>query len=209
MTVVPVGRRSYAPRMSREDRREQLMKATLHIINTRGVGAVTMDAVAKAVGVTRPVVYDQFKDGNELLMTVLDHVYQKGLIQIASIMPLLQQEGHPHEVMMRALDAFIRTIQSDPETWSFTLMPVNGVPAEVAERIGVGRSLVVSQIGAFLMRSRDSRHTHSDIDIELLSNILFGSLMEVARQALANPEKYTPERLVGTVSALVSVYFTD
>jgi len=49
--------RPYAPRLLPEQRREQLLDVVLDVIDTDGVASVSMDAVARRAGVTRPVVY--------------------------------------------------------------------------------------------------------------------------------------------------------
>ncbi|MDT7633226.1 MAG: hypothetical protein QOI50_5156, partial [Pseudonocardiales bacterium] len=50
-------RRTYAPRVPAAQRRTQLLDAALRLVVTRGHNAVTMDAVAEQVGVTKPVIY--------------------------------------------------------------------------------------------------------------------------------------------------------
>ncbi len=60
---VPQGvraRRPYAPRLPPEQRREQLLDAALCLIVERGYAGVSIEAVARIAGITRPVVYDHF-----------------------------------------------------------------------------------------------------------------------------------------------------
>src|SRR5690242_13726806 len=54
------GRRRYAPRMAPEQRREQLLDAALSVILEQGYSGVSIEAIARAAGVTRPVIYDHF-----------------------------------------------------------------------------------------------------------------------------------------------------
>src|ERR1700756_4068629 len=79
--------RPYAPRLLPEQRREQLLDIVLDIIDTDGVGAVSMDAVARRAGVTRPVVYGQYTDSNHMLRALLDREEQRALAQILDAMP--------------------------------------------------------------------------------------------------------------------------
>src|SRR5690242_15851159 len=79
--------RPYAPRLLPEQRREQLLDIVLDLIDTEGVGAVSMDAVARRAGVTRPVVYNHFTDANALLRACLDREEQRALAQILEAMP--------------------------------------------------------------------------------------------------------------------------
>ena len=47
-------RRRYAPRMAPEQRREQLIDAALDVILERGYGGVSIEAIAREAGITRP-----------------------------------------------------------------------------------------------------------------------------------------------------------
>src|SRR6516165_2141773 len=64
--------RPYAPRLVPEQRREQLLDLVLEIVDSDGVAGVSMDAVARRAGVTRPVVYSHFTDTNHMLRSSLD-----------------------------------------------------------------------------------------------------------------------------------------
>src|SRR6185503_15979671 len=79
--------RPYAPRLLPEQRREQLLDIVLDVIDTDGVAAVSMDAVARRAGVTRPVVYSQFADANAMLRASLDREERRALAQILDAMP--------------------------------------------------------------------------------------------------------------------------
>ena len=53
--------------MQAEERREQLLDATKAIVAQRGFHAVSIEAVAREAGITRPVVYGHFTDLQALL----------------------------------------------------------------------------------------------------------------------------------------------
>ena len=63
----PAQRRRYAPRMSPSKRREQLIDAALRVIITHGYEGVSIEAIARTAGVTRPVIYDHFPNLGSLL----------------------------------------------------------------------------------------------------------------------------------------------
>ena len=58
--------------MAPSERRRQLLDAALELIAADGYGAVTIEAIANRVGVTRPVVYSVFANVDELLLALLD-----------------------------------------------------------------------------------------------------------------------------------------
>ena len=79
--------RPYAPRMSKEDRRDQLLNVAVGIVRKLGAQALNMDAVAKAAGVTRPVVYRVFDDAGDLFDAMLDREEEAALAQLAEVLP--------------------------------------------------------------------------------------------------------------------------
>jgi AcrR family transcriptional regulator len=80
-------RRRYAPRMPPEQRREQLIDAALGVILEQGYSGVSMEAVAKAAGVTRPVVYDHFPNLARLLHALVEREERYALEQLEAIIP--------------------------------------------------------------------------------------------------------------------------
>src|SRR5436305_10498973 len=116
MTEATVRRnRPYAPRLTPEQRREQLLDIVLDVIDTDGVGAVSMDAVARRAGVTRPVVYGQFHDANDLLRASLDREEERALAQILEAMPAPGDDvsGAFHHLF----DACLSAVTEAPQRW--------------------------------------------------------------------------------------------
>ncbi len=69
-----IGMATRAPRrMSREARREQLVDAAVSLAARRGFGALSLDEVAEAAGVTRNLLYHYFPRGrDDLLAAIVD-----------------------------------------------------------------------------------------------------------------------------------------
>ena len=83
-TDVPTKRRRrYAPRMAPEQRREQLIDAAIEVILERGYAGVSIEAIAREAGITRPVVYDHFPNLNRLLHAVIEREERIALEQLA------------------------------------------------------------------------------------------------------------------------------
>src|SRR3712207_2574374 len=93
MTVATPGRRPYAPRMAPDARRSQLLSTAPSIALERGFHAVTIDGVARAAGVTRPVVYALFADRAELLTALVEQAEQDALAQIVPALPPVPADG--------------------------------------------------------------------------------------------------------------------
>src|SRR3954466_9889877 len=74
-------------RMTAAERREQLLDVTKAIVAERGFHAVSIEAVAREAGVTRPLIYGHFGDLNGMLEALVERESLRALTQLASILP--------------------------------------------------------------------------------------------------------------------------
>src|SRR4051812_41318696 len=124
--------RRYAPRMPPEERREQLLDATLGLIADQGYEAVSMEGIARKAGVTKPVVYDLFGSLADLLEALLEREEERALNQLAELMPTPAEDADPAKVLVDGLDAFLRAIETRPDAWRLSLMPSRPSPGSSA-----------------------------------------------------------------------------
>src|SRR3954454_10974913 len=109
MTSASTAKRAYAPRMAPEQRREQLLDTALDIALDRGFHAVTIDGVARAAGVTRPVVYGLYDDRAALLTALMDRSEQRALAQLGPVLPAVpgpDDDVAPHALLVSSLTAY-------------------------------------------------------------------------------------------------------
>lgn len=61
-----------APRLPREQRRQQVLAAALEVFSTMGYHAASMDDIAERAGVSKPVLYQHFPGKLDLYLALLD-----------------------------------------------------------------------------------------------------------------------------------------
>src|SRR6201994_2193624 len=110
-------RRRYAPRMPPEQRREQLIDAALGVILEQGYSGVSIEAVARAAGVTRPVIYDHFQNLGRLLYTLIEREEHYSLQQLEQVVPRDPGDADPAAVLAGAVGRFLGAVTSRPTTW--------------------------------------------------------------------------------------------
>ena len=76
-----------ATRMQAGERREQLLDATKTIVAERGFHAVSIEAVAREAGITRPIVYGHFNDLPGLLEALVERETARALGQLEHLPP--------------------------------------------------------------------------------------------------------------------------
>jgi AcrR family transcriptional regulator len=181
-------------RMTAAERREQLLDATKAIVGEHGFHGVSIEAVARRAGITRPVVYGHFPDLGALLEAMLERESARALAQLAAILPPAPPHADPREALLAALRGYLEAVRADPVTWRLVLMPPEGAPELLRENITRGREAVVAilaeVVGPGLAPGRASP------DPPLTARLVSAVADEAARLVLTDPRRYPIERLV-------------
>ena len=197
-------RRPYAARVPAEVRREQLLDAAIAVIVRDGYAGVSVDAIAREAGVTRPVVYGVFDGLTPLLTALLDRQEARALAQLEEAMSddasLLTS---PDEFLVNAAVRMIDAITDDPHTWRPILLAPNGTPEMVRERIERDRERVRQQIGQLLDVGLALRGGPK-LDLDVMSHALVAVLEHFGRLLLEDPKRFETDRLIAAIRGLLS-----
>lgn len=177
------------------ERREQLLDVARAIAEERGFNAISIDAVARGAGITRPVVYAQFGDLEGLLNALVDREERAALAQLAAVIPEAPGEREPDEVVLTALIRFLEAVQASPATWRLVLLPPEGAPPLLRERVERGRAAALEQIERLVAWGLGRRGGLNGLDSELFARLLQTLGEDAARLVLTDPERFPPERL--------------
>lgn len=187
-----MGRRPYAARVPMEVRREQLLDAALEVLLRDGHAALSVESVARAAGVTRPVVYGAFDGLGALLTALLDRQQARALAQLADAL-------RPDSTLLDGVDRLAHAVADDPETWTPILAASSSMPALVADRIDADRAAVRRQIAQLLRASG----LPEDADVDLAAHTVVAAMEHLGRLMLADPEQYPPQRAVAFAAGLL------
>jgi AcrR family transcriptional regulator len=180
--------------MSAAERREQLLDVTKELVLEHGFHDVSIEAVARAAGVSRPIVYGHFDDLPGLLEALTERESARALNQLSSVLLRDLDKRDPRQELLRGLRAYLEAAHADPGTWRLVLMPPEGAPASLRERIAVGRAAVLAQL-AEAVRAGFGRGGESP-DPELTAAMLSTFADESVRLMLTDAERYPVERIV-------------
>jgi AcrR family transcriptional regulator len=183
-----------ATRLTAGARREQLLDATKAIVARSGFHSVSIEAVAREAGITRPIVYGHFHDLAGLLEALVERETVRALEQLAAVLPADLATGDPAEQLVGALGGYLEVVAGDPATWRLVLVPQEGAPAALQEQVARGRAEVIAHLARAvrpgLVAGRESP------DPELTARLLSAFADEAARLRLADPESYPSERIL-------------
>jgi AcrR family transcriptional regulator len=85
-------------RLTAEQRRGQLFAVALELFAQRGYRATTMDDIAEAAGVTKPLLYQHFSSKRALYLELVDSIAQEMLVAIGRA--VMRAEGPRQQVRL-------------------------------------------------------------------------------------------------------------
>jgi AcrR family transcriptional regulator len=180
--------------MSAVQRREQLLDATKVVVGEQGFHGVSIDAVAKRAGVSRPIVYGHFGDLGGLLEAMLERESESALRQLAEVLPTELESESPREALLSALRAYLEVVRADPVTWRLVLMPPEGAPQLLRDQITRGRDAVIAVLASAI--EQGASPSPDSPDPELTARMLSAVADESARLLLTHPRRYSIDRLI-------------
>lgn len=197
----PRTNRTYAPRMAPEERRRQLLEAALAQIAEHGYASVTIEAIARRVGVTRPVVYSVFANADELLLTLLDRQERRTMAEVSEA---VRDYGEgPGALIRNAMRVFLRSTHASPDGWRVVLQAEDSAaPEEVRRRYRRGRAHVTAMLAEALATSLGEEA--AEFDTEVLAEVVVTLAHRGGTLMLEDPERYPLERMETMVEGLAT-----
>ena len=199
-------RRRYAPRLPPEERREQLQDAALSVILERGYSGVSIEAVARIAGVTRPVVYDHYPNLGRLLQALVEREERSALAELEDVVPDDPGSYEPSELLSRGVRRFLEAVARRPASWRIILLPLDGTPATIREQVTLNRARMDERMVRLVQWAVASSELPDDLDVELTAQAIRAVGEEAGRMVLTDPERFPPERyerFVETVMRLI------
>ena len=112
-------------RLSKSDRREVIERVASELFAKRGYAATTLEQVATAAGVTRPLLYRHFSSKRDLHLTLLAQHRDALLTRLADG---LGQPGPLAERLPRVADSWFAYVEESPFAWSMLFRDTTGDP---------------------------------------------------------------------------------
>jgi AcrR family transcriptional regulator len=185
-----------SPRLTGAQRREQILDVTKALAGERGFHAISIDAVARRAGITRPVVYSHFSDLTELLRAMVEREGARAVQQLMALIPREANTDDPAAMLMTSLRAFLEAVRDDPVTWRLVLVPAEGTPEVLRERAIQIRAAVTEQLAAVVPTALAGGSTETSPDAELTALTLQAVSEEAARLLLERPDEFSIERVM-------------
>lgn len=198
--------RKRTPRLDPEERSRQILDAALGLAARDGAGSLTVEAIAAAAGITRPVVYDLFGDLEGLLAALTDDAERRATETIAAAVPGITLDDDPDVILETAALRFLEAVAAEPLLWKVILAPEEGMTGEMSARIGRVRSRVAARISELIVWSFRGRDELEAIDPRVFGRVIIAAAEELARLVVADPHRYQPTRVAAEAAKFVRLF---
>ncbi len=182
-----------ALRLPAAERRQQLIETALKLFAERGLHGVSMDDIADAAGVTKPVLYQHFASKRALFLELLDEV---GKTMLGSIAVATTAATSPREQVEAGLGAYFRFVAEHHN--SFVLLFGDGSrrDEEFASAVDNVESVMAEFIAPLIDVDLDADHRL------LLAHAVIGLAEGASRRWVATGAKQSPEEAAQRVADL-------
>jgi AcrR family transcriptional regulator len=142
-------------------------------------------------------VYGHFGDLDHLLAALVEREEGRAIAQLTAILPTVADaagSGDRSELLLGALRGYLDAVRDDPVTWRLVLMPPEGAPAVLRERIARGRSAVVAHLAGLV--GPGFAPGRATPDPEMTARTLSALADEAARLVLTDPDHFPVQRIL-------------
>jgi AcrR family transcriptional regulator len=188
-------------RLPRAERERQMLETAHALFAERGYAAVTMDEVAAAVGVTKPLLYTYFGNKDRLYLACMRPA---GDALLEAVVTAIEHTSTAPDALRSGIHAFFRFIDADRSAWRVLFDETLPAGGEVARGVLEYRERLEGLVTAALLDQippgRGGRRARAEV--AALSAALLGAAEALGRWWLrtgAIPADEAAELLIATV----------
>jgi AcrR family transcriptional regulator len=182
-----------SPRLSAPARREQILEVALDVLGAAGYHGASMNDIAEAAGVTKPVLYQHFTSKRELFLALVEEAGKRLLTAITSATAHAPDGKQQTEL---GFQAYFRWVAEDYE--SFMLLFGGGARRDEEFSASVQRitDLVASAIAPLIAVDIDPE------DRRTLAHGLVGLAEGASRRLVERGTEFDPDLVAQSISRL-------
>jgi AcrR family transcriptional regulator len=187
-------------RLARADREQQVLRVAREHFAQRGFAATTMEDIALAVGVKKPLLYAYFGNKERLYEACMAPA---GEALIAAIATAVDRARTPAEALRLGVTAFFDFVDGDRDAWRVLFDETVPQSGEIAQAVAAYRERLLDLIAqATVALMPPHRRTGSRPVIEATSTMLMAAAEALARWWLrtdAMPARDAAQLLIATI----------
>jgi AcrR family transcriptional regulator len=200
-------RRKRAAHLGPERRRPLVLDAAHDLFLSNGFDGTSMDAIAAAAGVSKPVVYDCFASKDELFTAMLDREEERVLRETEAALRTQGGSTDPEGALIRGFEAFLEAVSESPDIYRVVFLGEGGGNEVVAARIARGlerqAQLAATITHRWVEGLTELEGEEAEAVAQLLGQTIVGIAQVGARTLLRDPANWTPATLAEKLGRMV------
>ena len=180
-------------RMPAAERREQLLSVALDVFAGEGYHQTSMNQIAEAAGITKPVLYQHFASKRELYLALIEEAGGR-LLHIITAPSITETSGR-RRVELGFL-AYFQWVYDDHDSFQLLFGGGSRRDAEFSEAAGKFQSRVADAIEPLITADIDTEHRRT------LAHAIVGLAEWVSRRLIRLGNDFDPELIARQVSEL-------
>jgi AcrR family transcriptional regulator len=192
--------------MSGALRAQQLLDIAEELFADHGYDATSVEDIARAAGVTRPVVYERLGNKEGAYLAVVTRVRAQ-LEELMTEAALSVQD--PREQLSRGIGAYFDYLDQQPRRWKILYGGSTPILGDLGQRLSDARFHTVERIVDLL---RLHLTGESETTIHAIGHLLSGALEQIGRWWIRNPDLTRDQMVDYSVNVLwggLSPYVTE
>jgi AcrR family transcriptional regulator len=181
----------------RDRRRAALLDATLDVVAAKGVNGLGVKAICTAAGLNDRYFYEQFKDCDEALMALNDHLILEGTAAFMRTIAATEPEAHTR--LRACVATAFDFVTVDPRRGRFL------IESQSTEQLRAKRHHLVTTLADLMMSGRQllGVDAPSEQDSRLMALTITSGGLDVAAMWLRGDLDIDREKLIDFMTAFV------
>jgi AcrR family transcriptional regulator len=178
----------------------------MHLFLENGYKGTSMDAVARAAGISKPVVYDCFESKADLFAALLNREEQRMFEHFGSALGAGRLVGDVEATLRAGFTAMLRAATSTPKAYQAVLLNDGDAQAAIAARVREGRDRQITAIVAVARTWLDGQVPDERLGptAEFVGQTVFALGETGVKMIVSQTEGWTPESLGQALAELAS-----
>ena len=201
----PAEGRQRAAHLGPERRRPLVLDAALHLFVEHGYRGTSMEGIAAAAGVTKPVVYRCYPNKQELFRALLEREEQRLLESVSHAVPTELDPTDLEAVFTAGFTALFAAARARPDSWRIVFVSEHGSEPAIARRVRRARTAVVERLTEMTEPMLASMGiSDAARKAPVLSEVVASVAEGGVRLLLSDGKDWTPEELGEFLGRLVA-----
>ena len=179
-------------RLPAAERREQLLMVALDVFGRKGYHETSMNDVADAAGITKPVLYQHFESKRELYLALIDEAGNRMISSFAHLGRTATGRARTEQGFL----AYFQWVHDDNDSFQLLFGSGSRRDPEFSEASGRFTSMVADVIEPLINADIDSEHRRT------LAHALVGLAEGVSRRLIRLGNDFDPKVVARQVSDL-------